>query len=456
MTSSSSTEPLIAGFRLEREIGRGARGVVYEATQLSLDRRVALRLLPYDAALAARLRNTQWPDHANVVPTYAAGECDDGLFVATRLVQATTLDRLRFATPAQVGQLRAGLDAVHAAGLAHGALTGHNVFVDDDGRVLLADAGLGPDSATVADDRAALDALVRTLRVRPAHIRMLAIVGVVGLAIVAVGLATRSHHTRRAPGVASVDCTGGAPDGSSPACTLVQVRLPGTSVAAGGSGTIRTWTVVGARGSLSLQVVHPRGRGYVWRARTPFIRVPDEGKHVLPAELPVRAGDMIAVNVAPGAAIGVRNTSGSALRRWVGVRNISNPTFVPSAPIDGEMVVDADFVARATPHIPGRLTGRAAARADRGVVVASQDVELRDQSLRTVTVNRVGGRVAIDLFSGGRRLVRVPIMGADPRGRLVDLGALGLPIAHVEWLNPGGRTVVHDYAVGARTLEPIS
>ena len=35
----------MAGFRLERELGRGRRGVVYEALQLGLDRRVALKLL---------------------------------------------------------------------------------------------------------------------------------------------------------------------------------------------------------------------------------------------------------------------------------------------------------------------------------------------------------------------------------------------------------------------------
>src|SRR5262249_43264704 len=45
---------LLGDFRLLREIGRGGMGIVYEADQLSLRRRVALKVLPFAAALDAR------------------------------------------------------------------------------------------------------------------------------------------------------------------------------------------------------------------------------------------------------------------------------------------------------------------------------------------------------------------------------------------------------------------
>jgi hypothetical protein len=72
----------LGDFRLLREIGRGGMGVVYEAEQVSLRRRVALKVLPFAAALdprqlqrfknealaAAHLR------HENIVPVHAVGE----------------------------------------------------------------------------------------------------------------------------------------------------------------------------------------------------------------------------------------------------------------------------------------------------------------------------------------------------------------------------------------------
>src|SRR5207237_3449678 len=76
----------LGDYRLVREVGRGGMGVVYEATQISLGRRVALKVLPFAAALDARhlqrFKNEAQAaaslQHPNIVPVYAVN-CDGGV-----------------------------------------------------------------------------------------------------------------------------------------------------------------------------------------------------------------------------------------------------------------------------------------------------------------------------------------------------------------------------------------
>ncbi|HVJ79823.1 MAG TPA: serine/threonine-protein kinase, partial [Planctomycetia bacterium] len=96
-------DPLLAtplgDFRLIREIGRGGMGVVYEAVQLSLGRRVALKVLPFAAALDGRhlqrFKNEAQAaahlHHTNIVPVYAVG-CERGVhFYAMQLIEGSSL-----------------------------------------------------------------------------------------------------------------------------------------------------------------------------------------------------------------------------------------------------------------------------------------------------------------------------------------------------------------------------
>src|SRR5262249_8032128 len=100
--SSPSDMPARLGeFRLVREIGRGGMGIVYEAEQESLWRRVALKVLPFAALLEAhrlgRFRHESQAaallQHPNIVPLYGVG-CDRGLhYYAMQLVEGRSLAR---------------------------------------------------------------------------------------------------------------------------------------------------------------------------------------------------------------------------------------------------------------------------------------------------------------------------------------------------------------------------
>jgi serine/threonine protein kinase len=92
----------LGDFRLVREVGRGGMGVVYEAVQISLGRRVALKVLPFAAALDAqqlqRFKNEAHAaaqlQHPNIVPVYAVG-CERSVhYYAMQLIEGQNLAEL--------------------------------------------------------------------------------------------------------------------------------------------------------------------------------------------------------------------------------------------------------------------------------------------------------------------------------------------------------------------------
>jgi serine/threonine protein kinase len=89
----------LGDFRILREIGRGGMGVVYEAEQLSLGRRIALKILPFALTLDARqlqrfkneARAAAHLHHSNIVPVYSVG-CERGIhFYAMQFIEGQTL-----------------------------------------------------------------------------------------------------------------------------------------------------------------------------------------------------------------------------------------------------------------------------------------------------------------------------------------------------------------------------
>ncbi len=140
-----SAGDIFAGHRIEGVAGRGGMGVVYRATQLDLDRPVALKLiapeLSEDEGFRERFvresRIAAAIDHPHVIPIYYAGEEDGTLYLAMRYVDGEDLraivrrdGMLEPQRAAQiVSQIGGALDAAHARGLVHRDVKPANVLL---------------------------------------------------------------------------------------------------------------------------------------------------------------------------------------------------------------------------------------------------------------------------------------------------------------------------------------
>ncbi|HET7170186.1 MAG TPA: ABC transporter substrate-binding protein [Gaiellales bacterium] len=155
----------MAGYRVERELGRGASGAVFLARDEHLDRPVALKLLSPELAADERFRErflresriVAHLDHPGVVPVYAAGEVDGRLYLAMRYVDEGDLrgaiERDGRLEPARMlrilRQVAEALDAAHGEGLIHRDVKPGNILVGAGDRAYLADFGLAKHATTV-------------------------------------------------------------------------------------------------------------------------------------------------------------------------------------------------------------------------------------------------------------------------------------------------------------------
>lgn len=147
----------IAHFEITKKLGEGGMGVVYEAMDRDLQRRVALKILPAqmvsDAARKQRFiqeaRAASALNHPNIVTIYEIG-FDDGVdFIAMELVAGRTLEellakrRLKLSESLRIATQMAGALAVaHSAGIVHRDLKPANVMITEEGLVKILDFGL--------------------------------------------------------------------------------------------------------------------------------------------------------------------------------------------------------------------------------------------------------------------------------------------------------------------------
>ena len=159
----------VGEYRIVREIGRGGMGVVYEADQEALGRRVAIKVLPShllaDDKLRSRFRREAQAaarlHHTNIVPVFAVGESEGRCYYAMQLIDGRGLDRIIgqagaigtggsplsprdfCRTVARLGfHVAEALAYAHAQGVLHRDIKPSNLLLDDRGTVWVTDFGV--------------------------------------------------------------------------------------------------------------------------------------------------------------------------------------------------------------------------------------------------------------------------------------------------------------------------
>ena len=151
----TSTQPTVLNnrYRLDEELGRGGRGVVYRAYDNLLDRDVAVKVvsagildsegrarLLREAQLVARL------NHPNIIDLYDAGEADGLSFIVMERVEGESLAESKPDSLDEIlaitRQICSALEYAHENGIVHRDLKPENVIITSDGTVKLTDFGL--------------------------------------------------------------------------------------------------------------------------------------------------------------------------------------------------------------------------------------------------------------------------------------------------------------------------
>jgi serine/threonine-protein kinase len=149
---------VVAGhYKVGKLLGRGGMGTVFLAEDLTLQREVAIKVLPprltsepkFVARFVQEARNAAKLDHPNIIPIYAVQSANDLHYFAMKYVTGRTIEGLLESGPLPVDECRriladaaSALAHAHHRGVVHRDVKPSNIMIDDSGRVLLTDFGI--------------------------------------------------------------------------------------------------------------------------------------------------------------------------------------------------------------------------------------------------------------------------------------------------------------------------
>lgn len=148
-------------YRLIEVVGRGGMGIVYRASQISLNREVAIKMILRDRLASdmekqrffAEAKATAKLEHVGIVPVFDVGELDGRPFFAMKFIKGRTLSDLMAneglthrQAATYLEQISRAVHFAHMSGVVHRDIKPSNILIDESGSAKLTDFGLAKQS----------------------------------------------------------------------------------------------------------------------------------------------------------------------------------------------------------------------------------------------------------------------------------------------------------------------